>query len=82
MRTEERPQEQLHDELERWRGVGLIDTATEEAIERYEAKQDHPTMAVAEPARRIPIIAEAIAYLGAALAAAAVMTVVIDRWTA
>lgn len=82
MRTQDRLDQQgLHDELERWRGVGLIDTATEEAIERFEAKQEHPSAgAIAEPARRIPVIAEAIAYLGAALAAAALMTVAIDQW--
>lgn len=80
MKTQERLQEdRLHDELERWRGVGLIDTATEEAIERYEAKKEHPST-LPETHRRIPVIAEAIAYLGAALAAAAVMTVAIDQW--
>lgn len=80
MRTQDRPTRpptdgRVHEQLERWRGVGLIDTATAEAIERFEADR-----ATSQPHRRIPVIAEAIAYLGAALAAAAVMSFAINAW--
>lgn len=82
MRTRERTTDaRLREQLERWRGVGLIDTATEEAIEAFEATRVTPDGGRAvRTERRIPLVAEAIGYLGTALAAAAVLTLLIDVW--
>lgn len=66
---------ELEQHLVEWREAGLLEPAQLEEIEHFE-EEHHP---VEEP-RRIPVVAEAIGYLGAALAAAAVMFFAINQW--
>lgn len=65
----------LEQHLDEWREAGLLENRQIEAIEHFE-EEHHP---VEEP-RRIPVVAEAIGYLGAALASAAVMFFAINQW--
>ena len=65
----------LEQHLDEWREAGLLEKRQIEAIEHFE-EEHHP---VEEP-RRIPVVAEAIGYLGAALAGAAVMFFAINQW--
>ena len=67
----------LEEQLDRWNAAGLIDDQQWAEITKYE-RQHGPGMEL--PARRVPIIAEALGYLGAALAAAAVMFFAINQW--
>ncbi|MEN9595399.1 MAG: hypothetical protein RLY23_1882 [Actinomycetota bacterium] len=52
--------------LERWRSAGLLEEAQIEAIIGYEKAQTPPAL---EPAQQTPVVAEALAYGGALLAA-------------
>ena len=67
----------LEEHLDQWKAAGLIDDHQLAEISRYE-RQHGPGMEL--PARRIPVIAEALGYLGAALAAAAVLFFAINQW--
>jgi uncharacterized membrane protein len=69
--------ELLEEHLDQWKAAGLIDDRQWTEITRYE-RQHGPGLEL--PGRRIPVIAEAIGYLGAALAAAAVMFFAINQW--
>jgi hypothetical protein len=63
----------LRNDVDRWVDAGLIDRESADAIERFERSR--------EPSeRRIPLVAEAVGYLGATLASAAVVTVLSDQW--
>lgn len=64
----------LHERLHRWVTASLISPAEADAIEVFEAH-----LREAEP-RRIPMITEALAYVGAALAAAAAAVLLGERW--
>lgn len=64
----------LHDQLRRWIAASLITPAEANAIQAFEAHTRET-----EP-RRIPMITEALAYVGAALAAAAAVVLVGGRW--
>ena len=65
----------LEQHLDEWRDAGLLEPRQLEAIEHFE-EEHHPV----EQPRRIPVVAEAIGYLGAALAGAAVMFFAINQW--
>ena len=67
----------LEEQLDRWKAAGLIDDQQWAEITKYE-RQHGPGMEL--PTRRVPVIAEALGYLGAALAAAAVMFFAINQW--
>jgi uncharacterized membrane protein len=67
----------LEEHLDQWKAAGLIDDHQLAEISRYE-RQHGPGMEL--PTRRIPVIAEALGYLGAALAAAAVLFFAINQW--
>ncbi len=67
----------LHAQLRRWVARSLITTEEAEAIEAFE-RASAPTVA-AEP-RRMPLLTEALVYVGAALAAAAAVVLLADRW--
>ena len=66
---------ELEQHLVEWREAGLLEPAQLEEIEHFE-EEHHPV----EVPRRIPVVAEAIGYLGAALASAAVMFFAINQW--
>ena len=67
----------LEEHLDQWKAAGLIDDQQWAEITKYE-RQHGPGMEL--PTRRVPVIAEALGYLGAALAAAAVMFFAINQW--
>ncbi len=64
----------LHAKLHRWVAASLITAAEAEAIEDFESRS------APIAARRVPLVTEALAYLGAALAAAAAAVLLGDRW--
>jgi hypothetical protein len=64
----------LHEKLHRWVAASIISPAEADAIQAFEARPLE-----AEP-RRVPMITEALAYVGAALAAAAAVVLLGDRW--
>ena len=67
--------------LDRWARAGLIDDATVAAIRRYEANpQPTPVAAPAHRSRALATVAEVLAYIGAALALAGVILVVVREW--
>ncbi|HET9722390.1 MAG TPA: DUF2157 domain-containing protein [Actinomycetota bacterium] len=65
----------LREELRRWVAASLISPAEADAIRAFEARPREP-----EP-RGVPMITEALAYVGAALAAAAAAVLLGDRWS-
>lgn len=65
----------LHEKLHRWVAASLISPAEADAIQAFEARPREPE------ARRVPMITEALAYVGAALAAAAAAVLLGDRWS-
>ena len=64
----------LHAKLHRWVAESLITSAEADAIEAFEAGEARAT------SRRVPLVTEALAYLGAALALGAGAAVLADRW--
>jgi hypothetical protein len=67
----------LHDHLHLWVDASLISPDEADAIETFE----HVTQPEAVPTpRRIPLVTEALAYVGIALAAAAGAVLLGDRW--
>jgi hypothetical protein len=64
----------LTTELQAWRAEGLVTPEQAEAIAAFEAAQPEP------PAPRRTLLAEAIGYVGAALAVAAVGLIVSNLW--
>lgn len=64
----------LRERLHRWVAASLISPAEADAIGAFEAR-----LREVEP-RRIPMITEALAYVGAALAAAAAVVLLGERW--
>ena len=64
---------QLAADLDRWVGAGLIEPHQAEAVAAFE-------VAAAGPPRRISLATEALGYVGAALATAAVFAALISRW--
>lgn len=65
----------LREKLHRWVAASLISPAEADAIQAFEARAREPE------ARRVPMITEALAYVGAALAAAAAAVLLGDRWS-
>ncbi|HEU4354510.1 MAG TPA: DUF2157 domain-containing protein [Actinomycetota bacterium] len=65
----------LREDLRRWVAASLITPAEADAIRAFEGRLHE-----AEP-RRIPMITEALAYVGAALAAAAGVVLLGERWS-
>lgn len=70
-----RDERHLREELERWMAADVISAAQADAILQLEAAR--PTE---PPARRIPLVAEALGFLGGALAAIAGVTTVSRFW--
>jgi hypothetical protein len=66
----------LHRKLETWVTAALITPQEAEAIERFEERE---TAAEIAP-HRIPLVTEALGYLGAVLALAAGIALMADRW--
>lgn len=64
----------LHRKLEEWTSAGLISEAEARAVETYEAQQ------LPERPGRMPLVAEAVAYIGGSLIIAAVAVVVGGHW--
>lgn len=67
----------LHDKLHRWVAASLITPEEADAIETFEGSVARA--APAEP-RRVPLLTEALIYVGAALTAAAAVMLLGDRW--
>lgn len=67
----------LHGKLHRWVAESLITPSEADAIEAFETAQVvAPTLAP----RRIPLVTEALGYLGAVLALAAGIAIASERW--
>jgi hypothetical protein len=66
----------LHRKLETWVTASLITPQEAEAIERFE---EHETAVESAP-RRVPLVTEALGYLGAVLALAAGIALFAERW--
>jgi hypothetical protein len=66
----------LHRKLETWVTASLITPHEAEAIERFE---EHETAVETAP-RRVPLVTEALGYLGAVLALAAGIALFAERW--
>ena len=66
----------LHRKLEAWVTASLITTQEAEAIERFETREE---VEAAAP-RRIPLVAEALGYLGGVLGLAAGIALFAERW--
>ena len=64
----------IFEHLERWETRSLISRKEAEAIRAFERAE-------AGPARRVPLVTEALGYLGAALAMAAFVALALPRWT-
>ncbi len=64
----------LHAKLLRWVEQSLITPTEADAIETFEARRAEPTP------RRVPLLTEALAYVGAALAGAAAAVLLGERW--
>ncbi len=64
----------LHAKLHRWVAASLVTDAEADAIEAFEAGEARAA------SRRVPLVTEALAYLGAALALGAGAAVLADRW--
>jgi hypothetical protein len=67
----------LHRKLQRWVTEALITPAEAAAIEGFETAQ---ARRVETPSRRIPLVTEALGYLGAVLALVAGIVVASERW--
>jgi hypothetical protein len=72
----------LHEQLARWTAAGLIDKEQAGRIEAAEvpAAAASPVRAAGTPHRRLPLVVEALGYLGAVLAIAAGASVVMHFW--
>lgn len=66
----------LHERLHRWVAASLITPEEADAIQAFEKRRPESDR------RRVPLVTEALAYLGAALAAAAAGVLLGDRWDA
>ncbi len=75
------PEEKLRRELDRWTGAALITKAQAEAIRTFEEAHAPPRRRVSPvPEPRVPLIAEAIGYVGAALVVGAGLAVTAQTW--
>jgi hypothetical protein len=71
----------LHQRLHRWVSESLITSQEADAIESFESRTAAPVGGAGEGiTRRVPLVTEALAYLGIALAAAAGAVVASQRW--
>lgn len=71
----------LHQRLRHWVSESLITPQEADAIEEFESRTATPAAGTgADLTRRVPLVTEALAYLGIALAAAAGAVVVGQRW--
>ncbi len=77
--TSPAPQD-LAGRLVAWEAAGLIDAGQRERIEEFEAREGGGAAAVQPPEQRIPLVAEALGYLGGALVVAALALVIGRRW--
>ena len=65
----------LREQLDRWTQAGLIDASQAGRIEAAEQARAH-----LQPPRRLPLVAEVLGYLGAVLAASAVVVALRQVW--
>jgi predicted membrane protein DUF2157 len=73
--TESTAARALHEQLDRWTAAGIIDVGQASRIEAAEQAR-----AVAQPRRRLPLVAEVLGYLGAVLAATAIGVALRQVW--
>src|SRR6516162_8981736 len=66
----------LHEQLERWTAIGLIDPRQASEIEAAEGAR-----AKVMPRRQLPLVAEVLGYVGTVIAMAAASVAVHQVWT-
>jgi hypothetical protein len=74
------PSPRLEVSLERWQQAGLIDRAEAEAIRHFEDHLDDAPQHAERPARRIPVVSEALGYLGGMLGVIGLVLLVTRYW--
>lgn len=67
-------------QLDRWVDAGLLAPEQAEAILAFERQAPGPRGATGRPASRVPPVAEALGYVGAALSVAGLVLVVLHYW--
>ncbi|MEI8238784.1 MAG: DUF2157 domain-containing protein [Actinomycetota bacterium] len=66
--------------LDRWSAVGLITEEQAAAIGRYELDRSGAELPVAAPRRRVPVVAEALGYLGGTLGSIGLVLLITRYW--